>query len=79
MRATRRVAPTTRKPPFSRGLRLVEVTGFEPVASSVRGKRSAGLSYTPGQGSSLTPGLICGTVQPVGQITSQSLLDDGGG
>ena len=27
---------------------LVEVRGFEPLASSVRGKRSAGLSYTPG-------------------------------
>ena len=26
----------------------VEVRGFEPLASSVRGKRSAGLSYTPG-------------------------------
>lgn len=25
----------------------VEVRGFEPLASSVRGKRSAGLSYTP--------------------------------
>ena len=31
------------------GLRaVVEVRGFEPLASSVRGKRSAGLSYTPG-------------------------------
>ena len=27
--------------------RLVEVTGFEPVASSLRTKRSAELSYTP--------------------------------
>ena len=26
----------------------MEVRGFEPLASSVRGKRSAGLSYTPG-------------------------------
>jgi hypothetical protein len=26
---------------------IVEVRGFEPLASSVRGKRSAGLSYTP--------------------------------
>ena len=26
----------------------VEVRGFEPLASSVRGRRSAGLSYTPG-------------------------------
>lgn len=25
----------------------VEVMGFEPTASSVRGKRSSGLSYTP--------------------------------
>jgi hypothetical protein len=25
----------------------VEVRGFEPLASSVRGRRSAGLSYTP--------------------------------
>ncbi len=28
---------------------MVEVRGFEPLASSVRGKRSAGLSYTPGR------------------------------
>ena len=28
----------------------MEVRGFEPLASSVRGKRSAGLSYTPGPG-----------------------------
>ena len=27
----------------------VEVRGFEPLASSVRGKRSAGLSYTPSE------------------------------
>lgn len=28
----------------------VEVTGFEPVASSLRTKRSAELSYTPAPG-----------------------------
>ena len=27
----------------------VEVRGFEPLASSVRGRRSAGLSYTPSE------------------------------
>jgi hypothetical protein len=32
------------------GLFWVEVRGFEPLASSVRGKRSAGLSYTPRMG-----------------------------
>ena len=32
---------------------LVEVTGFEPVASSLRTKRSAELSYTPAPEGSL--------------------------
>jgi hypothetical protein len=32
------------------GFSMVEVRGFEPLASSVRGKRSAGLSYTPNLG-----------------------------
>ncbi len=39
-------APRKQNPPRRRGF-LVEVRGFEPLASSVRGKRSAGLSYTP--------------------------------
>ncbi len=38
---------TIENPAREQGLLCVEVTGFEPVASSVRGKRSAGLSYTP--------------------------------
>jgi hypothetical protein len=39
----------TRGNPLSaKGFRVVEVRGFEPLASSVRGRRSAGLSYTPG-------------------------------
>jgi hypothetical protein len=45
-----RIIPThTRRNPLSaKGFRVVEVRGFEPLASSVRGRRSAGLSYTPG-------------------------------
>ena len=35
------------KRPLNWGYPVVEVRGFEPLASSVRGKRSAGLSYTP--------------------------------
>ena len=38
-------APTTHVPLVIGG--GVEVRGFEPLASSVRGRRSAGLSYTP--------------------------------
>ena len=44
---------TTRAPPMMLRRRSdllgcgVEVRGFEPLASSVRGRRSAGLSYTP--------------------------------
>ncbi len=34
---------------------MVEVRGFEPLTSSVRGKRSAGLSYTPRWGQHVTP------------------------
>src|SRR3972149_10010753 len=33
--------------PLERSEAAVEVRGFEPLTSSVRGKRSAGLSYTP--------------------------------
>lgn len=44
---------------------LVEVTGFEPVASSLRTKRSAELSYTPApQGSLPVPHAPPGRVQP---------------
>jgi hypothetical protein len=34
--------------PVTRAVWGVEVRGFEPLTSSVRGRRSAGLSYTPG-------------------------------
>lgn len=45
--------------------RLVEVTGFEPVASSLRTKRSAELSYTPApEGSLPVPILPPRGVQP---------------
>jgi hypothetical protein len=33
---------------------LVEVTGLEPVTSSLRTKRSTGLSYTPVEGTSVS-------------------------
>ena len=42
--------PNRKNPIFRKGFRVVEVRGFEPLASSVRGKRSAGLSYTPNWG-----------------------------
>lgn len=45
---------------------VVEVSGFEPPASSVRRKRSARLSYTPTR---------CGTSLSVGRATSP--IEDG--
>ena len=39
----------------TQGILMVEVRGFEPLTSSVRGKRSAGLSYTPNWGTHVTP------------------------
>ncbi len=51
-----RIATTDRRPPFDQLLAgggrfesqtLVEVRGLEPLASSVRGRRSTRLSYTP--------------------------------
>ena len=39
----------------------VEVRGFEPLTSSVRGKRSAGLSYTPIEGPVMIVPFVVGT------------------
>ena len=47
--------PKCKKTPAEQGFYLVEVRGFEPLASSVRGKRSAGLSYTPNWATHVTP------------------------
>src|SRR3990172_3715317 len=71
---------STPKPPKTlavQGFSWVEVRGFEPLASSVRGKRSAGLSYTPKAARSLTRGRDI--AEPLCQIAAQPLLDDGGG
>jgi hypothetical protein len=43
--ATRVLTPTERAPDLLE--RRVEVRGFEPLTSAVRGQRSTGLSYTP--------------------------------
>ena len=43
-------------PARGKGFLMVEVRGFEPLASSVRGKRSAGLSYTPRERRQCTAG-----------------------
>lgn len=45
--------PAGAAPPL--GWRIVEVTGLEPVTSSLRTKRSTGLSYTPAR-----PGMVPG-------------------
>ena len=45
------ILPMYRVPPVVRAPNgQVEVSGFEPPTSRVRGERSTGLSYTPGYG-----------------------------
>lgn len=58
---------------------MVEVRGFEPLTSSVRGKRSAGLSYTPkGEGDCRADPIGCREPGTGCRITSETAPDTAG-